>query len=331
MSVAFALFLTATSVRPRVHPAPWAPMSLYVPLIISMTTIYLIPQSISTKDDDSNFLTLVLVMHAMLFIPFLSWYTEGDGRSARRLDDMSFSTLYTILIALAVIIHTINTGTVYASLPSTVKMGSYLYARVFSHPAQSSISLDVIWVGVTLTCWWLMTGGFITVVAKCTLLASGLAVAVARYTGVDWSLVLSAFPILALLAFGVMMLGINRIRKRNVTRRRELLDKMGISDGQVVPGTDKKPPSKSSIKTLVGFFHPYWYVSLIPTGDVVLIKVVTREEVEREYSGQRSPIFKHLSQTSFRWCILVTARPRIQRTIRPKSSRMSRSASRIHV
>lgn len=103
-----------------------------------------------------------------------------------------------------------------------------------------------------------MTGSFITIVIKSTILGLGLSVAVARYTGVDWALVLSAFPILGLLAFGVMMLGINRIRKRNVKRRRELLDKMGISDGQVVPGTDKKPPSKSSIKTLVGFFHPYW-------------------------------------------------------------------------
>lgn len=258
MSVAFSLFLTAMSVRPRTRPAPWAPLSLSIPLLVSMATIYLVPKYIGTKDENSKFITTILVMHSQLFIPFLPRYTERDTRSPRGFGDISFTTLYTILIALGVAIHTLNTATVYSSLSSTANMGSYLYSKIFSHPAQSSISLDVVWVGITLTCWWLMTGSFITIVIKSVVVALGLSVAVARYTGVDWSLVLSAFPILGLLAVGVMLLGINRIRKRNVRRRRDLLDKMGISDGQVVPGTDKKPPSKSSIKTLVGFFHPYW-------------------------------------------------------------------------
>lgn len=106
-----------------------------------------------------------------------------------------------------------------------------------------------------------MTGSFVTVVFKSTLLALTGGVVIARFTGIDWSLVLSAFPILGLLAAGIVLLGISRIRKRNVKRRRALLEKMGISDNQVIPGTDKRPPSKSSVKTLVGFFHPYWCVT----------------------------------------------------------------------
>lgn len=261
ISVALSLFLTALSLRPR-SPAGMAktrsaPPSLYLPLFAAMSTVYFVPSTIGKP----NFLSNLLMMHGLLVIPLLPLSSgSSEETKKRRPFDISFPTLYVLLIAIAAFLHGSNTLQVIRSLPAGTSLATCLYNQVFKHPAQSSISLDVVWVAITLGCWWLMTGSFISVVIKSTLLATVGAVVVARYTGVDWSLVLSAFPILGLLAVGVLLLGIHRIRKRNTRRRKALFDKLGIRDNEVIPGTEKKPPSKSSVKTLVGFFHPYWYV-----------------------------------------------------------------------
>jgi hypothetical protein len=130
---------------------------------------------------------------------------------------------------------------------------------------------------------------------------------------------------LGLLTAGVVLLGISRMRKRNVKRRRALLEKMGISDNQVVPGTDKKPPSKSSVKTLVGFFHPYWYVPQLGqpmcNADWIVIQV---EEVNVS-CGPLSPTCNEHSQTSYRWSTPVTSPLKRAKQIRPESLVMSRS------
>lgn len=255
ISVALSLFLIALSIRPRNRPSQWAPPTLYVPLFASMATIYLVPSTVGTD----RFLPNLLAMHALLVVPLLPISPARDSTNPARPMDISFTTLYALLITAALALHVPQTAHLLRRLPEEMSLSSYLYARIFSHPAQASISLDVVWVAITLTSWWLMTGSFITIAFKAVLLGLAAGVAIARYTGVDWSLVLSAFPILALLTVGVILLGISRIRKRNVKRRFALLEKMGISDNQVIPGTDKRPPSKSSVKTVVGFFHPYWY------------------------------------------------------------------------
>jgi alpha-1,2-mannosyltransferase len=129
---------------------------------------------------------------------------------------------------------------------------------MFSHPAQASISLDVVWVTMVMAFWWMTTGAFAAVVLKVILLAGTAGLGVISFTGINWTLAASIVPVLLLLVFGVVLLGFSQLRKRNIKRRKELLDKMKILDNEVIPGTDKRPPSKSSVKTLVGFFHPYW-------------------------------------------------------------------------
>jgi alpha-1,2-mannosyltransferase len=166
--------------------------------------------------------------------------------------------VYGILITFAAGIHGQNLYRLLEVLPPGTKLLPTLFNAISTHPAQSSISLDVIWVAIIMTCWWLTTGSFISLVLKS--MAFGIAAGATglAYTGINWKLAASIVPIIALLSFGVVLLGFNQLRKRNVKRRRALMDKLGILDNEVIPGTDKKPPSKSSVKTLVGFFHPYW-------------------------------------------------------------------------
>jgi hypothetical protein len=54
------------------------------------------------------------------------------------------------------------------------------------------------------------------------------------------------------------MLVLSKLRAGNAEKRRILLDGLGIQEGGVEPGTDKKPPSLRKKRRVVGFWHPYW-------------------------------------------------------------------------
>jgi alpha-1,2-mannosyltransferase len=254
ISVALALFLTALSLRPASRPKSYASPTLYLPLLAAMATIAVIPKYVETP----HFLTNLLWMHGLLLIPLFASDTTSPTAPVKRRFDINPAVLYTTLIAVATAIHAQNLHRVIVNPSSSQSLWTRISHEVFTHPAQASISLDVIWVAIILTCWWLTTGSFTSLLLKSTVFAliagsTGLA-----YTGINWKLAASIVPIIALLAFGIVLLGFKQLRKRNVKRRRALMDKMGILDDEVIPGTDKRPPTKSSVKTLVGFFHPYW-------------------------------------------------------------------------
>jgi len=262
ISVALALFLTALSLRPATRPTPSCPPSLYLPLFAAMGTILAVPTYVQTD----SFLANLLWMHGLLLVPLISWSSTEESTSkvagTKRKSNIRPATLYSALVGLAIIIHGMNArAVIYTASPNTSTIRQ-LYNTIFSHSAQASISLDVVWVAIILAFWWMTTGSLIAVVFKIATLTSAAGVGVLAFTGVNWKVVASIIPILLLLTFGLIQLGLNQLRKRNIKRRKALLDKLKIMDNEVIPGTDRRPPTKSSVITMVGFFHPFWYVFL---------------------------------------------------------------------
>jgi alpha-1,2-mannosyltransferase len=260
ISVALALFLTALSLRPATRPTPSCPPTLYLPLFAAMATILAVPTYVQTE----HFLANLLWMHGLLLVPLISWGSSTETASKVAATNKRFNlrpaTLYTALIGLAVVIHGINARAVIYTASPTTSTIRQLYNTIFSHSAQASISLDVVWVAMILAFWWMTTGSLIAVVFKIATLTSAAGMGVLAFTGVNWKVVASIVPILLLLTFGLVQLGLNQLRKRNIKRRKALLDKLKILDNEVIPGTDRRPPTKSSVITMVGFFHPFWYV-----------------------------------------------------------------------
>ena len=262
ISVALSLFLTALSLRPATRPTPYIPPSFYLPLYAAMITIFTVPRFVETD----HFLANLLWMHGLLVVPLIYSHADRNVTSKKRTFDLHPIGLYGILCGLALAIHGLNARAVINSASPNMSTILQLYNQIFTHPAQASISLDVIWVAIILAFWWMTTGSFVAVLFKIATIATAAGLGVLSFTGVNWKVVASIVPILLLTLFGLVQLGLNRLRKRNVKRRKALLDKLKISDNEVIPGTDKTPPSKSSVKTMVGFFHPYWYVSLVRPG-----------------------------------------------------------------
>lgn len=264
ISVALALFLTALSLRPVTRPTPSCPPTLYLPLFAATLTIFAVPTYVQTE----HFLANLLWMHGLLIVPLISWGSSSDAttKGASNKDaitkrfNLRPATLYSALIGLAIIIHGLNAREVINTTSPTTSTIRQLYNTIFSHSAQASISLDVVWVAIILAFWWMTTGSLIAVVFKIATLASAAGAGVVAFTGVNWRVVASIVPIFLLLAFGLVQLGLNQLRKRNIKRRKALLEKLKILDNEVIPGTDRRPPTKSSVVTMVGFFHPYWYV-----------------------------------------------------------------------
>jgi alpha-1,2-mannosyltransferase len=258
ISVALALFLTALSLRPATKPTPYCPLNLSLPLFTAGLMIVALPHQVET----GHFLSSLLSLHGMLLFPLIPWYATRDATMNKRKFDLHPSTLYCALIGIALVAHGINAQTVINTASPTSSTIGRLYNTIFSHSAQASISLDVVWVAIILAFWWMTTGSLIAVVFKIATLTSAAGVGVLAFTGVNWKVVASIVPIFLLLTFGLVQLGLNSLRKRNIKRRKELLDKLKILDNEVIPGTDRRPPTKSSVITMVGFFHPFWYVLL---------------------------------------------------------------------
>jgi len=259
ISVALALFLTALSLRPATKPTPYCPLSLSLPLITAGFIIVTLPHSVATN----SFLPRLLWIHGLLLLPLVSWGSDRDYTMKKRKIDLYPSTIYCALIGIALVVHGTNAQEVMKSASPTTSTIRQLYNTIFSHSAQASISLDVVWVAIILAFWWMTTGSLIAVVFKIATLTSAAGMSVLAFTGVNWKVVASIVPILLLLTFGLVQLGLNQLRKRNIKRRKALLDKLKIMDNEVIPGTDRRPPTKSSVITMVGFFHPFWYVIIL--------------------------------------------------------------------
>ncbi|OCF38298.1 alpha-1,2-mannosyltransferase [Kwoniella heveanensis CBS 569] len=252
ISVSTALFLVAISLHPRIRPSPrTCPVYIAFPLLMAFLPIYLLPKHVGTN----KFMDSLLWLHGALLLPLTSSSTNDLAANAKV--RIPFTALYGMLIGAAVWIHKAATEQYLASLRSGQSANATLYKTIFSHPAQGSISLDVIWVGIILISWSVLSGPALFRLVKGSAVVLVLGTAVARLTGVNWGLLASIIPILILFGFGSMALSLQRLRAKNLVKRRELLEKMGMPEETLVQGTSDKAPQVTGKKVVVGFWHPY--------------------------------------------------------------------------
>ena len=257
VSFSTGLFITALSVRPRTRQITndrvWLLLS---PLFGAMFTIYRHPDVVGTN----GFMPNLLAMHALLLLPlFFSPKTipnlpESQGPVGLTLAE---TVGYLGLSTTAFAIHKLNLDSFAKSLGRRPLLQT-LGRTIFVHPAQGSISFDVIFVLLTLAFWFLTTGSWTSLFFKSVVLGTGVAGAWISKTGVNWTLVMSIVPIGLLLSVGISGLLLGQLRKNNEVKRKALLEKMGIVEENVIPGTDKTPPSYAPRRIIVGFWHPYW-------------------------------------------------------------------------
>lgn len=251
ISVAISLFLTAVYLHPPLpNRKPQAPLTLSFLLISAQVAMFILPE----LADQPAFVHVLGFIHAAVVIPL--FFIPRNGKNAS--GSVPFGGLFALLAVLAAIIHTFTTVRVLDMLPAAKWLPSYLSKIVLSHPAQASVSLDVVWVVITFFAWWIVMGSLSSIVAKLAILAGAAGVAAARHFGVNWYLIASFLPILALLGIAGAAYGLSSARSRNEDKRATLLDKMGIKERGVIPGTDKLPPTMAKKRTIVGFWHPYW-------------------------------------------------------------------------
>ncbi|WVW78496.1 hypothetical protein I302_100451 [Kwoniella bestiolae CBS 10118] len=252
MSVATSLFLSAVFLNPRIRSTPRSvPVYIAFPLLMAFIPTYLLPRHVNTD----KFMSSLLWLHGALLLPLTSSSTSSIAENATA--RIPFSMLYQMLFATAISIHYPATKRLLGVLNPDQSVFDKLYKTIFSHPAQGSISLDVIWVGIIVFSWFLLSGSMVSRAIKISIATIVAGVGVARWTGVNWGLIASVIPILILLGFGTLGLHLQRLRSKNRTKRRELLDKMGMPERAVIPGTANKPPTVSGDKLVVGFWHPY--------------------------------------------------------------------------
>ncbi|WWD21459.1 hypothetical protein CI109_105944 [Kwoniella shandongensis] len=254
ISVATALFLVAMSLHPRINAGPRsAPLYIAFPLAMAFVPIYLLPKHAGTD----KFMSSLLWLHGALLLPLTTPPIGDNASTGRQIGFIPFPALYTVLTGIAISIHAQATTTFLHSLPKHQAVIPRLIKTIFSHPAQASISLDVIWVFAILISWFVLSGPTYLRLVKGAVVAACAGVGVARYTGVNWGLIASVVPILILLSIGWGMMTLQSIRTKNGVKRKELLAKMGLPEEEMVMGTESKPPSKTGKRLVVGFWHPY--------------------------------------------------------------------------
>lgn len=249
ISVAIALFLAAmythepTSVRPKAGVVLWAC------LLGALVTMVFMPQFASTE----KFMLGLLAIHSAVMVPLLF-----VPRSGKVLLGMSWKVLIPLLAILSAVVALINTDEVIRKLGRRQSVFDHLYEVAASHPAQSSVSFDVVWVAITFATWYILKGGMASIVFKCAAIAVAVAGVLVHHVGINWLLAGSVLPILALLGFGLVHLALIRLRARNASKRAAVLGKLGIKEIGVVPGTTTEAPHMAKPRLVVGFWHPYW-------------------------------------------------------------------------
>jgi alpha-1,2-mannosyltransferase len=260
ISVSTSFFITSVLLHPPRSDSPKrAPPRLWICLTYAMLTVYLLPRWVNTD----GFLGNLLAMHGLLGVPLLLPLKRTAINGAEPAESslsIPFPALYALLVAAAAAIHLPATTRLVKSLPLHRHLPTQLLRTMLAHPAQTSISMDVLWVFATLLLWFVTSGSTVSIVMKVlAVAAAGLALA-STHANINWALVGSIMPIVILLSVGLAYMSIQRIRTRNAERRKVVLDGLGIIEDGIIPGTKDKPPSKSGKKVVVGFWHPYWYV-----------------------------------------------------------------------
>lgn len=164
---------------------------------------------------------------------------------------------YVLLVASAIYIHGLS-STAFFATPGSKSLFTSMYITTLSHPAQSSISTDVYLSFFTILALFFTSGSTLSIIFK-LFVTFGLSLAAfTSYVGVNWTLVSSIIPIVILSSLGAILIVLSRGRTRNESRRKAMMEGLGIIEENVVPGTDKAPPKYAPRRTVVGFWHPYW-------------------------------------------------------------------------
>ena len=270
MSVSTSLYITALFLHPTKYTLHnTLHLSLLAPLFIAFSTSAYLPR---TKDNN-QFLPNLLVMHLALLVPLFyrpaispsSNPPNPKVQNAQTRPASNSRGTYVGLTMLVAGMHFSDTQNLIRAIPRNQSKCRTLYLKFLSHPAQASISFDVVWVAITLVLWWLVTGSTLSTALKSAAFGIAAASGVFSYTGVNRNVLISASPIALLAIYGFGLLGMSRLRSRNAKRRRQILDNMGIQENAVVPGTSTEPPKRIGSRTVIGFWHPYWWVRVSST------------------------------------------------------------------
>ncbi|KAL1406231.1 asparagine-linked glycosylation protein [Vanrija albida] len=252
ISVAIALFLTAVFMHPPLEPVrkPKATFPLWSTLLAALGVMYVMPQYANTP----AFVYARGAIHGAVVLPLLV-IPKSTVKAALALP---YKVFIPLVLALAGVIHWDNTKRVIDNLPATeTSWYEYLGWTIVSHPAQGSVSLDVIWVGITFILWFICYGPTYAVMLKTALAIIVGGVAAARYLGVNWLFIASLVPIAGLLAFAGAAVLLSKAQTGNAAKRAAILGQIGVVEHGVIPGTTTQPPRMAKKRTVVGFWHPF--------------------------------------------------------------------------
>lgn len=154
ISVASNLFYLAVLLSPSADSKRGAPQSvpivLWLSIVLSLGTVFLIPHSI----EHDYFLINLLIMHVLLVIPLAA---PRSLRSSKFMQ-IRLSSLYAILAVATLIPRSRTISLMLSSVPVEdgphyLSVAKALWATLHSHPAQSSIGWDVIWTTLSFFVW----------------------------------------------------------------------------------------------------------------------------------------------------------------------------------
>lgn len=156
ISVASNLFYLALVLSPEApraekkSPSIKASPALWLSVLLSLASVAATPFT-----SQRTFLPNLLLMHALLFIPLISTNTSPARFS------VSITTLYRVIHLAAVLIHlrTVMNAMVFLNYakhsgPTNPAVAAWIVLN--SHPAQSSISWDIVWTSLSFAVWKLV-------------------------------------------------------------------------------------------------------------------------------------------------------------------------------
>jgi hypothetical protein len=147
--------------KPEAERPAWASPVLYIPVLLSLATIFYSPYTSVTS---GTFLPNLLLMHSLIVIPLVV-----PPSSVPLLPNIRVRTFAIFLSAMSILLHAHATLRAFYSLApgitsiSEVVNWSSFMASAWEilhahHPAQSSIGWDVVWTTVSFMVWTLIGG-----------------------------------------------------------------------------------------------------------------------------------------------------------------------------
>lgn len=127
-----------------------APPALWLSVLLSLITV-----GISPFTSERTFLPNLLIMHALLFVPFISNPTpHSAGKNGF---SIKVRTLYGITTVLVLFLRLRTILSALSYIPREAKNLKMVvvmaWSVLHSHPAQSSIGWDVVWTTISFFVW----------------------------------------------------------------------------------------------------------------------------------------------------------------------------------